>query len=213
MHYFWPEREHIRSSKVPGYRSFWSNRGGNAFPCPWEQFLIPSGSVQNSVQRAKDVGINDKIQNSPAVYEFAIVHPDRPNKRVKVYLGKTTDLKRRHNDYLGSSKEMVRMWPFFEYALQNGCQVWRRYCYLKTPKGYKVKSETEGDRAVTMMETRWLSYFDYAWNKEANPPKRMVYLEPRRVFCFIPSGVNIRAQPVAKGSKDSNYFDEFEGEV
>ena len=153
---------------------------------------MPAGSVEEAVDAAKQRDINGKLWNRAAIYEFAIVHPARPNNRIKVYLGKTTDLKRRHNEYLSSS-EQVRMWPYFNHALQNGCQILRRYCYL-TSAG-KVKQDSEGDRAVTMMETRFLSYFDYAWNKEANPPKRSVYLKPRTVLCCFPGGVTVVSGP------------------
>lgn len=84
------------------------------------------------------------------------------------------------------------MWPFFSHALRHGCEIWRRFVYLPAPPR-AVKANDEGDRAVAQVETRWLSYFDYAFNREANPPKRKIHLEPRVWCCMcpIPNGVHI----------------------
>lgn len=200
MH-FWPEREYLKSSNVPGYRQFWSKPGKNAQtrrdPSSWELFLVPSSGVHESIAIAKANGVNEHIHSWAAVYEFAIVHPARPNKRVKVYVGKTNNLKERHTQYLNSGEE-TRMWPFFNHAVKHKCQVWRRFCYFKTAGKMPVNSEP--DRAVHQMETRWLSYFDYAWNAQQNPPKRLVFLKPKD-FCGIPTGCHLVSEPVPPPNK------------
>lgn len=46
--------------------------------------------------------------------------------RYKVYVGQTSSLKRRfYSEYRGVAGSHLR--PFFDEALKNGCQVWRRF--------------------------------------------------------------------------------------
>ena len=145
-----------------------------------------------------------KLPNLPALYEFAICHKDRSDKRFKVYIGKTDDLHRRQNEYLGY-EEVGRMWPFFEFALRNRCMVMRRYAIigsdentskLKVSKSL-MKEMIENqiqDLAVYQLETRFLSVFDYAFNGRekggtkssdgTNPPKRQLKVVVTSRCCF-----------------------------
>lgn len=208
--HYWPEREFTKSSSIPGYRAFWGKSNPYKTICGWQPFIKPraGASMEEMAEHAKNHGgkdgakVNQHVLPRAAVYEFALVHPDYPNLRKKVYVGKTTDLHRRHEEYLTYSKEGTRMWPFFEHALRNKCQVWRRFAYLNTISS--VGKDTEGDRAVAQMETRWLSYFDYAFNREANPPKRFIHLEPQTFCCFIPAGIKVvRDTKFVDDSKDT----------
>jgi hypothetical protein len=162
----------------------------------WHRYLQPAGSNAARIEHARQtfkMGAKHSTigKRIPAVYEFALVHPARPDTRIKVYVGKTIDLHRRRTDYLNlNSNEGTRMWPFFSHALRHGCEIWRRFVYLPAPPG-ALRKHSEGDRAVSQIETRLLSYFDYTFNREANPPKRKIHLEPRVWCCCFPNGVYV----------------------
>lgn len=145
--------------------------------------------------------MNKKLEKRAAVYEFALVHPARPNTRVKVYVGKAVDLKQRHNQYLQvNGEDAQRMANRLSLAVEQGCQVWRRFRYVEGNVGNT--KDSVGDRYAAMMETRMLSYFDYALNQTANPPKRTIWLEPRTVFCCFPAGVIVHnVEPMQLGTK------------
>jgi hypothetical protein len=196
-HYHWPERESVKGASAPGYRAFWRRSSAAKGVVGWHCFLRPAGSVDESANHALRAGVNDGLEEMPAVYEFAVVHPARRGRRVKAYVGKSVNLRVRHAAYLNPRAEGERMWPFFEYALERGCEIWRRFAYLRAPPG-AVKKDSEGDRAVTRMETRWLSYFDYSWNREANPPKRMICVKPNYFLWCLPAGVRVVTEPYAR---------------
>ncbi|KAI3438952.1 hypothetical protein D9Q98_001366 [Chlorella vulgaris] len=182
----WTPREFAKSSQAPGYRDFWA-KGSK-----WEKFLLPIGlSLPASIELAKENNVNQHLTESPAVYEFALVHPARPDSRIKVYVGKAVNLKQRHNQYLSlptSADPDANLARHFACALEHGCEVWRRYRYVEQAV-YDNKQHGLGDRHAQMMETRMLGAFDYAFNQQANPPKRMIWLEPRTTCCCFSAGV------------------------
>lgn len=87
-----------------------------------------------SIELAKENNVNQHLTESPAVYEFALVHPARPDSRIKVYVGKAVNLKQRHNQYLSlptSADPDANLARHFACALEHGCEVWRRYRYVE----------------------------------------------------------------------------------
>jgi hypothetical protein len=62
-------------------------------------------------------------------------------------------------------------------------------CFPLLQAVYDNKQHGLGDRHAQMMETRMLGAFDYAFNQQANPPKRMIWLEPRTTCCCFSAGV------------------------
>ena len=52
------------------------------------------------------------------------------------------------------------------------------------PKRMRSRRGCEVSSAVQQLETRYLAAFDYAWNAQANPPKRYVWVEQKSTLCF-----------------------------
>jgi len=159
-----------------------------------------------------------KLDKLPALYEFAICHKDRQNKKFKVYIGKTDDLLKRQNEHLGYAG-LKTLWPFFEFALRNRCMVMRRYAIigsdentskLKVSKSLREEMKRIPDLVVYQLETRFLSVFDYAFNGRekgdkssagTNPPKRQLKVKVSRC-CFRTSA---KAEPAGVFHPDEWY--------
>lgn len=165
----WPPREF--AGPKAEYVKFWKG-------CKWERAFSPSHTHVV------------KLDPHPGVYEFGLVHPARPHHPpVVVYIGKAGGaggLKKRHDKYHSTGGDHLQ--AQIALALNHNCEVWRRVKYAKGAQG---GAEGMGDRIVTQEETRFLSFYDYAWNKEANMTKRAVYLKPRRYLCCFPAGESI----------------------
>lgn len=158
--------------------------------------------AETNFNQSRENILNVGLEERPALYEFAICHKDCPDKRFKVYIGKTDNLHRRQGEYL-TYDEVGRMWPFFEFALRNRCKVMRRYAYigsdkntskLKVSKSLREEMKRTQDLAVYQLETRFLSFFDYAFNGResvdtkssdgTNPPKRQLKVVTSQC-CFM----------------------------
>ena len=131
-------------------------------------------------------------------------------------MGKTDDLKERHNSYLAKpninpstqkKNDSAKMQQFMGVALEHGCHVMRRYRYVEASDDNT--SGGIGDRYAQMMETRMLSYFDYAYNHVSNPARRAIYLTPRTLFCCLPAGVTVHnTAPLHLGASKRQFPEE-----
>jgi hypothetical protein len=200
----WPKRESAKGSVAPGYGTAWK-------ASQWIDLLQPPGKVGTCTTQEKEAylhctefkecfkkyplvlnalvqkntnhkALNEGVPTDPGIYEFAIYHPDNPDKRYKVYVGKAKNLHKRQLEYL-EHKELHKMWPLFETALSAGNVITRRYATIG-PKG--------NDLPAYQFETRFLAYFDYAYNgavmgeesNGTNPPKRALQVHYGSFCCF-----------------------------
>lgn len=197
--YSWPEREEADGGKVAGYHAFWRRKSESSEPHDWEPFLdvLPvqygDDTLKAGIEKAVSDGINAELKTIPALFEYAVVHQCRPNKRVKVYLGKAMNFQASQDEMLkGDTNETKDMWKYFRLALQHNCSIVRRYCYysaheMKSGRDRKIDPQTLIDRA----ESRFLSSFDYPWNRQPGSDERGIYLTPHNALCCIPRGVDV----------------------
>lgn len=200
----WPKRESAKGSVAPGYTTVWKasqwidllqppGQVGTCTPQQKEAYLLEYKEFQKCfekyplvlnalVQKNTNCALNKDVPTDPGIYEFAIYHPKNPDKRYKVYVGKAKNLHERQLEYLRHD-ELHRMWPLFETALSAGNVITRRYATIG-PKG--------NDLPAYQFETRFLGYFDYAYNgaemgeesNGTNPPKRALQVHYGSLCCF-----------------------------
>ena len=176
----WPPREFVNPAQHAGYAKFWANGS------KWTPFLSRHGDISpTDLHEPEHAG----------VYEFGLVHPLRRNiPPVVVYVGKAggqQGIRQRHQAYRKDGDHLNKL---FQIAFKHQCQIWRRWVVNpQLPTG-----ETGmGDRWATQMETRCLSFFDYAYNIDSNVTEkgkvhaRSLYIMPRNLFYCIPAGISI----------------------
>ena len=91
------------------YRAMWAGT-------PWRLLFDPAAP-----EKAHDLG---EAPPGPALYELAVVHPDRPHKRVKVYVGLVKDYAK-----LGLDQPWM-FWALMR-AVKEGNSVWFRVCAVR----------------------------------------------------------------------------------
>lgn len=193
--YTWPEREDAKGN-APGYHAFWRKGSKRSEPHDWEVFLdlvsvqFGDDGLKAAIKKATEEGVNKELKTTPALFEYALIHRDRPKKRVKVYLGKTMNFQKSQDALLQETGELAK---FFRLALQHNCSVYRRYVYyaahdLGDGRNRKIDPECLVERA----QSRFLSYYDYPWNpQKGSTGERGIYLVPHSELCCIPSGVDV----------------------
>ncbi|RMZ55282.1 hypothetical protein APUTEX25_005560 [Auxenochlorella protothecoides] len=166
-----PERELAHTSFLSWYRRLW--RG-----CKWYTFLTPAPASDGSGTEGRSVGPNCQAQ--PGIYEFALCHPRFAEKRVKVYVGKTGNMRRRQATHAAGASHLA---PLMHFALQQGYTILTRFKYL----------------ATILKESQLLCRYDYAWNAVQNGPRRTVMLHPRTsCFCVV-NGLSVQSQKLERG--------------
>lgn len=193
--YTWPEREDAKGN-APGYHSFWKNTSRRSEPHDWEVFLdnvsvqFGDDGLKAAIEKATTEGVNKELKTTPALFELALVHRDRPKKRVKVYVGKTMNFQKSQDDLLQETSDLAK---YLRLALQHNCAVYRRFVYYAAHdmgggRERKIDPECLMDRA----HARFLSYYDYPWNaQKGSTGERGIYLVPHSALCCIPSGVDV----------------------
>lgn len=195
----WPEREDAKGKDVAGYHKFWRKSSRSSEAHEWEPFIdsisvaFGQDSLKAAIQKAEEAGVNKSLKTVPALYEYAVAHRDRPKKKIKVYLGKASNFQANQDDLLLENSDVAKeMWKFFRLALQHNCSIMRRYCYysdskMVTGRERKIDPQCLLDRA----ESRFLSAFDYPWNRQPGSDERGIYLTPHLALCCIPAGVDV----------------------
>jgi hypothetical protein len=186
----WPPREFTNINAKPEYTKFWSGTKWTPFMNSNGDSIIPPGFSQFAEKELHS--------KSAGVYEFGLVHPDRSNMRpVVVYVGKAggrDGVHGRHSTHINKFKARdSNIQAQLQHAFAQGCHLYRRF---KTNKDLATGAESDGDRWATQLETRFLSFFDYAWNVEANTTEKKVgprclYIKPRRFLGIFPAGIAI----------------------
>lgn len=177
-----PLREFSDSRWHKDYFLFWNDPQTTSIAhCRWHHFLDDKGKHICPPNCLPD--------DRPGVYEFALVHKRRQNVHpVPVYVGKAGGkggMKERHEKYKKEDSNHIA--HLFRLAQKNGCYIFRRYKYDNYHQGGKHGA---GDILVTSIESRFLSYFDYAFNKQLNGKDRPLVLAERSSY-GVPRGIYI----------------------
>lgn len=193
--YSWPEREDAKGN-APGYHAFWRNKSRRSEPHDWEPFLevmsvqFGDDGLKAAIEKAQQEGINKELKTTPALFEYSLVHRDRPKKRVKVYVGKTMNFQKCQDSMLAADSVLAK---FFRLALQHNCAVYRRYVYYAAhDMGGGRDRKIDPECLIERAQTRLLSFYDYPWNSQnGSTGERGIYLVPHSSLCCIPSGVDV----------------------
>ncbi len=164
---FYP-REKVKTSYFSKYRKFF--RGTK-----WELMALPSGynrSDRDHLEK-KIKANNDKLLPVPAVYELAVC-TRLGNKRYKVYVGKSTNMKDRnaaYENYINNGGVDVGHYITQAITSEGGVFLLRRIRYI-IPKAHLASEEAKmkANLMAHMWEQRILSKYNYAWNYKDNGP-------------------------------------------
>ncbi len=150
-----PARELSSSRGVKWYRSMWKGT-------TWQLLFDPS----NVVKTSHDI---TEAPKDHALYEIAVAHPERPSKRVKVYVGTVKDYAR-----LGCERPWM-FWALMK-AVKEGNSVWFRVKEMSFKASYVVSMIRQA--------------FDYAIDDASARTTRCVWVTPRAI------GVRVHTQPL-----------------
>ena len=180
-------REKVHPGFFSHYKKFW--RGAK-----WQLFLLPSPTLEQSLEQAKRHRVNEGIFPVPAVYEFAI-SKTRTGDRYKTYVGTTKNATNRHGSYLNDGDHIAR---FLETAVRNGFFVHRRIRYI-IPKPELTPAQIERAAVVAeQTETRFLGKFNYAFNARQNGNEAMTRIPVKKSFLCMFSRVKWLKNPDAR---------------
>lgn len=170
-----PHREACSTTWLSKYRRVW-------FGSEWELFLRPTkGGFSLARVAPQCFSSTNTLMDQPGVYELALVK-GKDLKRYKIYVGQSCSLRRRfHQEYRGSSGSHLR--PFFDEALLNDCQIWRRCRY------------TANVEEARTLEAWLLKQYDYAWNiRQAGCKARHVDIVTQQCCCS--KSTHLLAKPI-----------------
>lgn len=164
-------RESVHPGTFSHYKKFF--RGAR-----WQLFLLPSPTLEQSLEQAKRHRVNDDILSVPAVYEFAVAK-SLNGKRYKTYVGTTKNARNRHASYLNDGDHIAR---FLHAAVCGGFYVYRRIRYI-IPRAELSRSQIERAAVVAeQSETRFLGKYNFPWNSRQNGNEAMTRIPVKKSF-------------------------------
>lgn len=112
--YIPPEKEAFYPGPLSIYSRFW------VAGSPWQLLLSPGWGPGPATDRVPPV---------PGIYELAISRKPAPNALVTVYVGKSSNLRARQQQYLRDGDHLASL---VHAILEEGCCIWYRYRVLKS---------------------------------------------------------------------------------
>lgn len=168
-------REKYSPSYFSHYKKFF--RGAK-----WSLFLEPACDINKSLDNARRFFVNEGLWEVPAVYEFA-VSKTPGGKRYKTYIGTTSNLKKRQDQYLHNGSHIR---DFLENAIKSGLYVMRRVRYIIPSKIIPNNKKELAAVIAEQTETRFLGKYNYSWNSRQNGNKAMTRMPVKTSFlCFF----------------------------
>lgn len=102
------------------YSRFWSDG------TRWEKFLIPSPYAGGHPIKGPAI---DRTRAEPGIYEFGASMPQSPHTIVPLYVGKSSNLRQRHLDYVNDGSHLESL---MQGMLSQNCILWQRIRYTAT---------------------------------------------------------------------------------
>ena len=112
--YIPPEKEAFSPGSLSIYSRFW------VAGSPW-QLMLSQGYIPGPA--------TDRVPPLPGVYELGITTKTSPNAVVTVYVGKSSNLKARQQQYLRNGDHLSSL---VNAILEEDCYIWYRYRVLKS---------------------------------------------------------------------------------